>query len=215
MLLLGLGSACAGIWVLERNPRFAALAALFLAASALAKNEGMPPALVMAAAMLGIALTGSPKRPLAPTLVLLAPLVAFAPWRIWMHAHGLPPSTDYRLSALLHPAVLHDRLHRLSYAAHALPSHLFMRKEWLVAVPLMLAATLLAAPRRPALSLLALVSVGTVVAALLVVYWIGLRPVRWYVTTSADRVIASAVVMAAVFLPLLLDEAARPDPPPG
>jgi hypothetical protein len=108
---------------------------------------------------------------------------------------------------------LSSRLHRLSYASQALPGHLFSREEWLLAVPLMLAAALLAAPRRPALSVLALASVGAVPAGLLAVYWIGLRPVGWYVYTSADRVLASAVVMAGVFLPLLLGEASRPDPP--
>jgi hypothetical protein len=73
----------------------------------------------------------------------------------------------------------------------------------------MLVAALLAAPRRPALSLLALAPVATVVAGLLAVYWIGHPTVAWYMSASADRVIASAVVMAVVFLPLLLGEAAR------
>ena len=215
MLLLGLGAACAGLWVLEREPRLAALAALFVAAAALTKNEGLPPALAMGLTMLAAGLVGSPRRALAPALVLVAPLVAFAPWRIWMHAHRLPPSPDYSLSDLVRPAVLADRFHRLSYAAGALPAHLFSRKEWLVAIPLALVATALAARRRPALSILALASFGAVIAALLAVYWIGDRPVGWYVLTSIDRVIAPAVVMATVFLPLLLDEAARPDAPSG
>jgi len=81
-----------------------------------------------------------------------------------------------------------------------------------IAVPLMLAGALLAAPRCPALSLLALASVGTVIAGLLAVYWIGSRPVAWYVLTSVDRVLASAVVMSVVFLALLLGEASRQNP---
>jgi hypothetical protein len=210
MLLLGLGSACAALWLLERDARYAALAAIFLAAAALAKNEGMPPALVLGLTMVAVA---RGRRRLAPTLVLLAPLAAYAPWRIWIRSQGLPVSTDYRLSDLLHPGLLGDRIGRLSYAAHALPVHLFSRQQWLIAVPLMLIAALLAARRRPALSLLALASVGTVVAGLLAVYWIGSRPVTWYVLTSVDRVLASAVVMSVVFLPLLLGEASRRDPP--
>ncbi|MDX6478049.1 MAG: hypothetical protein QOG29_636 [Gaiellaceae bacterium] len=209
MLLLGLGCACAALWLREDNARFAALAALFLAAGALAKNEGIPPALVLGLTMLAVALTRSPKRALAPVLVILAPLAAFAPWLVWMHVHRLPASADYRLSDFLHPALLGDRLYRLSNAAHLLPAHIFSRQQWLVAVPLMLVAALLAAPRRPALSLLALAPVATVVAGLLAVYWIGHPTVAWYMSASADRVIASAVVMAVVFLPLLLGEAAR------
>jgi hypothetical protein len=119
------------------------------------------------------------------------------------------------LSDLLHPALLVDRVHRLSYAAHGLPEHLLSRQQWLIAVPLMLVAALLAAPRCPALSILALASVGAVIAGLLAIYWIGYRPIGWYVNTSADRVLASAVVMSVVFLPLLLGEAARRDSPSG
>ena len=215
MLLLGLGSACAALWLLERDGRYAALAGIFFAAGALAKNEGIPPALVMAMTMLVVALTRSPKRPLAPALVLLAPLAAFAPWLIWMRVHRLPASADYHLSILLHPALLGDRLGRLSHAAHVVPAHVFSRQQWLVAVPLMLVAALLAAPRSPALSVLALASVGTVVAGLLAIYWIAIPTVDWYVGVSADRVIASAVVMAVVFLPLLLGEASSRDPPSG
>ena len=212
MLLLGLGAACSALWLLERDTRYAALAAIFLAAAALAKNEGMPPALVLAVTLLGVVLAQRPRRPLVPMIVLLAPLAAIAPWRIWIGVHGLRPSTDYVLSDLLDPGLLGDRIHRLSFAAQALPADLFSRQQWLIAVPLMLAAALLAAPRCPALSLLALASVGAVIACLLAVYWIGSRPVGWYVATSIDRVTVSAVVMAVVFLPLLLGEAARREP---
>jgi hypothetical protein len=209
MLLLGLAGACAALWLLELDARFAALAGLFLTAAALAKNEGLPPALAMGLTLLVAGAVGRPRRVLVPALVLVAPLAALVPWRIWMSVHDLRPSADYRLADLLHPAVLSDRLPRLSYAARAVPDHLFSPDRWLLALPLMLAAALLAAPRRPALSLLSIVSVGAVVAALLAVYWIGFPPIGWYVTTSVDRVIASAVVMAGVFLPLLLAEGSR------
>ncbi len=215
MLLLGLGACCAALWLLELDARFAALAGLFLAAAALAKNEGLPIALVVAGTTLVAAVARRPRRPLAPALVLLAPVVALAPWRLWIRHHGLRTSPDYRFSDLLHPAVLGDRIDRLSYAASHMPAHVFDPDRWLLAVPLMLAAALLAAPRRPALSLLALASCSAVVAALLVVYWIGYPPVDWYIATSADRVIASAVVMAVVFLPLLLAEASRREAPSG
>jgi hypothetical protein len=215
MLLLGLGGACAGLWLLEQDARFAALAGLFLTAAALAKNEGLPPALVIGLTLLVAGAVGRPRRLLAPALVLAAPLAALVPWRIWMSVHDLNSSADYHLGDLLHPALLGDRLPRLSYAARALPDHVFSPDRWLLAVPLMLAAALLAAPRRPALTLLSLASVSAVVAALLTVYWIGFPPIGWYVTTSVDRVLSSAVVMAAVFLPLLLAEASRRNAPSG
>ena len=208
MLLVGLGGACSGLWLIERDPRFAALAGLFLAAAALAKSEGLPIAAVVAAMTLVVAVARPPRRALVPVLVLLAPFAAVLPWKIWTRVNDVPASPDYRLSDVLHPALLADRFDRLSYAAHKLPAYVFGTDHWLLAVPLMIVAALLAAPRRPGLSLLALVSVLAVPLGLLVVYWIGFPPVDFYVATSAERGVASGVVLAAVFLPLLLAEAA-------
>jgi hypothetical protein len=215
VLLLGLGGACAALWLLERDPRCAALAGVFFAAAALTKNEGLPIAALIAGTMLATAVARSPRRPLAPALVLLAPLAALVPWSVWLRAHDVPRSRDYRLSDLLDPGLLGDRLDRLSYAADELPPYLLDPERWLLAVPLMLVAAVLAAPRNPALSFLAVVPVIAIPAGLLIVYWIGLPPVDWYVATSAARVTAPAVVLAAVFLPLLLAEASRRNTPAG
>jgi hypothetical protein len=213
MLLLGLGGACTGLWLLERDPRYAALAAVFLAASALAKTEGLWVAVILAGTAFVASLSRRPRRPLAPALVLLAPLVALGPWKLWLRANDVPTAGDYRLSDVLDPALLADRFDRLSYAAGELPPYLLEPGRWLLTIPLMLAAAVLAAPRRPALSALALAPVAAVPAGLLVVYWIGFPAVDWYVATTAARVVASAVVLAAVFLPLLLAEASRREPP--
>ena len=215
MLLLGLGGACAALWLLERDARYAALAGLFIAAAALAKNEGLPIAAVLAVTMLGAAVARRPRRPLAPALVLLAPIAALAPWKAWLRVKHVQVSPDYRLSDVLHPALLAHRFDRLSYGASHLPAHIFSPRLWLLAVPLMLAAAFLVAPRRPALAVLALAPVVAVPAGLLVIYWIGYPPVDWYVATTADRVVASAVVLATVFLPLLLGEALSREPPPA
>ena len=215
MLLLGLGGASLALWLLEGDARYAALAGLFLAGAALAKEEGLWVAVVLAATALVASVVRAPRRPLAPALVLLAPVVALVPWKLWLRANDVSPTGDYHLSDVLDLGLLADRLDRLSYAADKLPAYVFEPWRWLWAVPLMLAAALLAAPRRPALVALALAPVFAIPAGLLVVYWIGVPPVDWYVATSAARVTASAVVLAAVFVPLLLAEAAREEPPPG
>jgi hypothetical protein len=214
MLLLGLGGASAALWLLERDARYAALAGIFLAAAALAKDEGLLIAVVLAGTTLAAAVARRPRRPLAPALVLLAPVAALAPWKLWLRLNDVPTPGDYRLSDLFDPGLLSERLDRLSYAANALPGYVFEPGRWLLAVPLMLAATLLAAPRSPALSVLALAPVVAVPAGLLAVYWIGSPPVDWYLATSAARGVASAVVLAAIFLPLLLAEASGGEPPP-
>jgi hypothetical protein len=215
VLLIGLGGACSALWLLEHDARYAALAGLFLAAAALAKNEGLLIALVVAATTLAAEAARRPRRLLVPALVLAAPVAAVLPWRLWLRANDLPVSQDYRLSDVLHPSLLADHVDRLTYAADRLPAYVFAPHRWLLAVPLMLAAAALAAPRRPSLSLLALVSVASVPLALLLVWWIGNPPIDWYVATTADRGPASAVVLAGVFLPLLLAEASARDAPPG
>jgi hypothetical protein len=211
VIVLGLGGACAALWLLEREARYAALAALFLAAGALAKNEGLFIAEVLALTVLVAALARRPRQALAPAFVVLAPLAAIAPWRLWLRHHNLRATYDYRLSDAFHPSLLGDRIDRLSYAAHRMPGYVFSPGHWLLAVPLMLAAAVLAAPRRPALSVLALVSAVAAPAALLVIYWIGYPPVDWYVATTAERGVSSTAVLAAVFLPLLLSEASNRD----
>jgi hypothetical protein len=213
MLLLGLGGACAGLWLLDRDARYASLTGLFFAAAALAKNEGLPIAAVIAVTLLAAAVVRRPRRPLVPALVVLAPVLALAPWKIWLRVNHVHVSPDYRLSDVLDPTLLGHRFDRLSYGASHLPAHMFDPGRWLLAVPLMLAAVLLAARRRPALSLLALAPVVAVPLGLLVIYWIGYPPVGWYVATTADRVVASAVVLAVVFLPLLLAEGSSREQP--
>jgi hypothetical protein len=211
LLLLGVGGACCALWLLEREVRFVALGAVFFAAAALAKNEGLPIALVLGGVCVVAALARAPRRPLAPALLVLAPVAAIVPWKLWLRANDVPKSADYRLSDVFHPSLLGDRVDRLSYAAHKLPDYLLSPGRWLLAIPLLLVAAAFAAPRRPSLVVLALAPVVAVPLGLLVVYWIGFPPVDWYVATSAERGVASGAVLAAVFLPLLLAEASRRD----
>jgi hypothetical protein len=211
-LLLALGGVCLALWLVDGDARFGALSGLFLAAAALAKGEGLWAAAVLAGTALVASVVRAPRRPLVPALVLLAPIVALAPWKLWLRAHDVPPSGDYHLSDLFDPGFLADRLDRLSYAADRLPAYMLEPWRWLLAVPIMLVAAFLVAPRRPALAALAIAPVVSVPLGLLVVYWIGTPPVDWYVATSAARVTASAVVLAAVFVPLLVAEAVREPP---
>jgi hypothetical protein len=215
MLLFGVGGACAALWLLERDDRYAFLAGLFFAAAALAKMEGLGIALVLAGTLLLVSVLRRPRRVLVPMLLVLAPIVAVVPWRIWLRAEDVRVSPDYRLGDLLKPHVLGERSDRLTYALHHLPTHVFDPGRWLLAIPLLLVAAALAAPRRPELSALALAPVVAIPLGLLGIYWIGYPPVDWYVVTTADRVVATAAVLAVVFIPLLLTEALRREAPPG
>jgi hypothetical protein len=216
VLLLALGGVCAGLWLLGDDARHAGLAAVFLAAAAVAKAEGLPLALAVTGLVLVAAAARPPRRVAVPAAVLLAPVAAVLPWRLWLRANDVATDPDYALSDLADPAFLADRVDRLTYAAGQLPGYVFDPDRWLLAVPLFLAAALLAASVRPALALLAVGSVAAGLAGLLLVYWIGQPEIEWYVETSAARAVASPVVLAAALLPLLLGELwpAEREPPP-
>ena len=209
MLLVGLGGACSALWLLERDARFAALAGLFLAAAALAKSEGLPIAVVVAATTLVVAVAAAaaaaaragarpagalrgnpavedldPKQRTCPRARTTGSRTRFIP--------GCSPIAS--IASRTRPA--------------SCPATCSGRATGCSRCPLMLAAALLAAPRRPALS-----------ASRRVRRRACRRPARrlldrlpavdWYVQTSAERGVASGVVLAAVFLPLLLAEASR------
>jgi hypothetical protein len=207
-LMLGLAAVCAALWLLDGDRRHAALCGVFLAASALLKNEGLLFGLFLVLA-LGVAVLFETRTRWRTVLALAAvPLLAILPWKIWLGANGEPTSSPYyRFSDLLHPGYLAGRAHRLGTAVYDLPQYLLAPHRWLLTVPLAVAAAVLVARRRPGLALL---PVGFVVLALLgtaTIYWISSIPVDWYIATSAERVVLSMVVVAGALFPLLLAEA--------
>jgi hypothetical protein len=216
MLLLGLGAASLGLWLVEEEWRFAALAGLFLAAAGLAKPEGLLTGVAMALLAILVTVFRRPLRAIGPALVLAAIVVALVPWRIWLNVHHVPPTSDYRLSDLLDFTRLGHQTDRLSYGAGFYPGHLLSPDNWLLAFPFLVVAVLLAAQRRPALAILALGSVAALPVSLLLIYWVSYAEIHYYVAVTIDRVPASAAVIAMVFTPLLLSEAvARRAPAPN
>jgi hypothetical protein len=215
-LLLALAGVCAGLWLLGGDARHAGLAAVFLAAAAVTKAEGLPLALAVAGLVLIAGAARPPRRVAAPAAMLLVPISAVLPWRLWLRANDVATAPDYALSDLADPGFLAERIDRLTYAAAQLPGYVFDPGRWLLAVPLFLAAALLAAAVRPALVFVAAGSVAAGFAGLLLVYWIGRPEIEWYVETSAARAVASPVVLAAALLPLLVGELwpAEREPPP-
>ncbi|MGZ4354783.1 MAG: hypothetical protein ACXVZ4_14710, partial [Gaiellaceae bacterium] len=81
-ILFALGGVTGTLWVLDRDPRWAALAGLFLAGATLTKNEGL---MLSVALVIPLALaSGRIRRPRAAALLAVGPpLVAFVVWKLW------------------------------------------------------------------------------------------------------------------------------------
>jgi hypothetical protein len=206
--LFALAVVAAALWLLEPEPRLAALAAVFLAAAVLTKNEGL---MLAVALLIMLVATSRPLRHL-PSLAALvaAPALAFASWRIWLAAnHVHVPDRDFRLEDVFRFGYLADRADRLRIALRSLPGTLFDPGNLLLCVPLTLAlvAVLLVVRHRQRL---AIFSLGTVVLAFFgyaVIYWIGIPDIHFYLDSSAIRLMTDVALTAGVLFPLLLSEA--------
>jgi hypothetical protein len=203
MLLFALAGTCGGLWLVGREVRHAALAAFFLAASALVKNEGLMLAVVLFVLLCAVT---RPRRwrHLVPLVAL--PIVALVPWRLWMGANGIPETSAFRLGDLSRPAFLLDRSDRLGTALQELPPMLVDPERWLLTVPALIVVAAATLGRRPALAIYAVGMLVLGVLGFAVVYWASTYPLRWYIDTTADRLLPSLAVCGAVLLPLLVSE---------
>ena len=206
-LLFALAGVCGALWLVDREPRFVALATLFLAAAVLVKNDG-----VMLLAVLWVLLAALTRlRPWRELIALAAvPVAALVPWRLWLSANDVPENSAYQLGDLVRPGYLLDRSDRLWTALRELPPYLLDFDRALLTVPVVALVAVVLAARRPALSAYA---VGTVVLGLLgfaTVYWSSPYALDWYIDTTADRVMTSLLLFAAVVFPLLVSEAVEP-----
>jgi hypothetical protein len=205
--LFSLAVVAAALWLLDPEPRTAALCGLFLAAAVLTKNEG----LMLAVALLVMLIaTGRPRRSyITLAAVVVAPVLAFASWRIWLSAnHVAVNDRDFRLQDVFHFGRLGDRADRLRIALGTLPRDLFDPENLLLAAPLALGliAILLVARREQRL---AVFSLGTLVLAFFgyaVIYWIGIPEIHFYLDSSGIRLMTDVGLTAAVLFPLLLTE---------
>jgi hypothetical protein len=197
------------IWLYEPRPAWLLLALATLVAAALTKLEGATLGLLLAVVVAAAAfvLRG---RAGAPALLLLLGPAAIEPWRLWLGSHHLPVSaTDYHASDLLKLHFLSARTWRFDYAAHWMLHSVFRTGQWLVILPLALVALLLASGRVPVISVAIAAWIAVGFLGLATIYWIGIPDVHWYVQTSADRVVATIVIVAGVVAPLVLGLALR------
>lgn len=208
-LLFPLAGIAALLWLHNEDRRLACLAALFLAAAALAKNEGLLLGVVLAA---GLALGCGRAvrwrwRPIAA--IAAAPILAQIPWKVWLAANEAELAPDYSLLDLARPQYLLDRLDRLEFTLRELPGYLLDPKAWNFLVPLFLLAAAVAIRKVPGIAIAAASTAAMAFVGLAVVYWIGRQEVEWWIDTSARRVVASIVMFCGASFPLLIGSALR------
>jgi hypothetical protein len=203
-LYLALFCVSAVLW-LSRHEPIALLASLTFAAAAVQiKSEGAPQLLLLAAALSPLGLEAGLRRlawlwgTVGVSLALAVPWFA---WRSSHHVHG-----DFALSRALDPSYLSSRTGRIWPAIHALAENLLSPRQWLLALPLLVALALLVALRER--SRLPLVLLFIVVVDFLFWVWVNWSDpldLHYRLATSSYRVIDTAALVCAAFVPLLAE----------
>jgi hypothetical protein len=203
-LFLALFALALALWAYEHRGFWVLVAALAGAVGVSIKSEGAPELLVLAAvaavfagsrALRGIAL--------ATGLALLAAV----PWWLWRSAHDVPASLSVRDA--VDPGYLADRSERAAPAAQELLAQL-LHPHWLFVVPLLAILSVAAAVRlRDARALAPLAAVAALYAFWVWAYWAETENLDYLLTTSAYRVVDTAVLVAAVSVPILAELQAR------
>jgi hypothetical protein len=212
--LFALAGIAAALWLLERDPRLAAVCGILLVALPMTKNEGLMLGLVLLLVLLATTKLRA-WRTVAPLIAVT--VLAAVPWRLWHSVNNVRDESDYRFSDLFHLGRLVDRIDRLGIALRDFPGYVVDPGRWLLAVPLVLLLAVLLSGRRTGLAAL---SAGTVLisfAGYLVIYWIGLPEIHFYLDSSGERISAPLAVFGATLFPLLASEAWLPadDRPPS
>ena len=205
---VALGLLALARWLDDGGRALLALTALFFAAAALTKNEGT----VFAGAALAVAflvvIVHDRRRALALVPVAIAVVATVLPWRVYTKVHHLAIGS-VRPADALRPGVLAAHAGRGATAAQSLLAQL-PTARWGLLAPLFAVALVtgfLYGRRR--LAIFAAAWFACSFAGLVVDYWVSPLPLHWYLSTSADRVVASLVVGCAALAPLLVADSWR------
>jgi hypothetical protein len=190
-------------WVAQRRAFWLLVAGVSGAAAVSIKSEGLPQLLVVAALIAIVAAALDVRALPGLGIATGAAVLTAVPWLVWRSAHDVPGSVS--VADALDPGYLVDRAERVGPTARSLATEL-LHPHWLLAVPLVLVLGAAAARglRRPvalAPALLVAVLYGFWVWA----YWAESEDVDYLLTTSAYRVVDTAVLVAWLAVPLLAE----------
>ena len=199
-LFVGLGALGLGLWLEKRQLPHLVLGALFLAAGANGKKEG----LVFAAAVLvaaGAVLLGLRAWRAVGRLAIagVSALVFVAPWLIYVRANHLPSGDTTPLSTIFSGSYLIDRIDRLGPSIESTLSWL-VKPIWTYAAPALLAAAVVCFLVRYARPLAAyyVTAVALMICALLWIYWTGnFGDLPTWLSLTGSRVVGSMAITSA------------------
>ena len=153
-MTIALAAVCGVLWLLSPTRSYALLTALFLAAATLVKTEGFLLGILLAVLLFVLGASTRRFRDLAA--IVLAPVAALLPWKLWLATHDAPLWSElYNFGDLFRPGYLLDRVDRFGYALEHMARSTLSVDLWLLSVPLALVAVVLALPRQPRVALLA------------------------------------------------------------
>lgn len=204
-LFLMLGVLLLGLWIEDHRGSLLSLAALFLAAAANTKNEGLTAAVcALVVAFLITAARPVPRRRNADLRALVIACAAFAaavaPWRLWLAVHHI--GGDMPVGKGLDPSYLASRSGRISPTLTALYAQISDQGVWHYLLPLgvsaVLACLIVRETRRLA-AFYALTGVG-ILATVLWGYTINPNRIGWLAATSATRTVDGLMFVAIAAL---------------
>jgi hypothetical protein len=204
-VFVGAGLAAAARWLVDRRADWLVLSALFFAAAALTKNEGL---LFAASAYVALFVAARGRRR-AVALAAAAVALAYAPWRAYVAVHDLG-APDYDLSSTFDVGWVADRIDRAPAAAEALLVQMIEERLFGLVLLLGIACTalaLLAGARQ--LAVLAGGFAGLSLAGLTWIYVLSPYELSFFLSTNKERVVMSLVVGLGALSPLLVEESCR------
>jgi len=208
-MLIALGAVCAAMWLLEREPAYAALMTICATAAALIKNEGLIYGLPLTLFVAVVAWRSERKRVLAAA-VFATPSLSLLPWKLWLVAHDLPASSQYYGFGDLGPAHLIAARARLGTSIVQVAGYMLSPSRWLLVVPIAIVVAAVIARRQPLLAMLVAAFVCVSSAGLVLIYWIGNIPLHYWLVTSGERTVMAIVITCGLLIPLLVVESIRP-----
>jgi hypothetical protein len=205
-----LGIAAIAGWLSTRADWLLVLGAIFLAAGALTKSEGL---LFAAAALVALlALTCARRQQLLRAASVAAVVIlAVLPWRLFVAAHDLQ-HPDYELSNLFDRSFLADTWYRVEPVTRQLLRELTNTGSWGLLVPLLgigLAVSVLRRTFAPAVFAAAWLVLSF--TGLVLIYWITVRPLTDNLFNTSNRTVATLLIGMGLVAPVLVGRRSRED----
>ena len=200
---VSLGIAAVAAWLSTRADWLLVTGAIFLAAGALTKSEGMLFAAAAIAVLLALSCT-SRRQLVRAALVAVVVLVAVVPWRLYVSSNDLR-HPDYELSHLFDRSFLGDTRYRVEPVTTELLRQLTNTDSWGLLLPLFgiaFAVALLRLNLAPAL--FAVAWLVTSFVGLVLVYWITVRPLEFNLFNTSNRTVATLLLGAGLVAPVLV-----------